>query len=66
MKIYRLNSEWDIGEEGLLFASHGAAYAWLANNASVQEMIGPKLDFKNVSEMFDEGLLSFTEMKVIE
>lgn len=64
--MFQLQSEWDIGENGLVFASKAAAYAWLAANESVQEMCGPSEDFKNVAEMFDEGLLSFGPVTLIE
>ena len=62
----RLWCEWDIGAEDLVFTSTGAAYAWLADNATVQEMIGPGEEFANVGDIFDAGLMGFTDLEVID
>lgn len=61
--MIRLNSEWDIGQEDVVFTSKRAAKAWLADNATVRDMIGPSEEFKNVAEIFDAGLFSYTELE---
>jgi hypothetical protein len=36
--MYSLNIEWDLGHEGLIFASIGASTRWLKNNPIIAEM----------------------------
>ena len=36
--MFRLWSEWDIGETNVVFASREAGICWLHNNAAIKEM----------------------------
>jgi hypothetical protein len=63
--MFRLFCEWDIGQENVVFASHGAAYAWLARNQSFQE-IQKDGRFWSTTEVFNEGLIGFRDVEVID
>lgn len=57
MKLYKLWSEWDIGEDMVIFPSEEAALEWGYNSLvsqydSEQEMLS-NMDFESKEEVFD-------------
>lgn len=66
--MYRLWSEWDIGEGNLVFASLQAGMAWLHASAAVAEIAAE--DNQSVDECiqscFDEGYFNWETLEVIE
>jgi hypothetical protein len=66
--MYRLVIEWDLGQEGLIFASIGASTRWLKNNPNVAEMA--KTNHMTVVnfllECKSEGLITLRELAIIE
>lgn len=62
--MFRLFCEWDIDNEDVVFASHGAAYAWLAANQVFQDILtDSEID---TSDVFDQGLIGFRNVEVID
>jgi hypothetical protein len=65
--MYRLWSEWDIGEDNLVFATLESGMAWLRASAAVAEMAED--DYQSVDECiqscFDEGYFSWETLEVI-
>jgi hypothetical protein len=66
--MYRLDIEWDVGQEGLIFASIGASTRWLKANPSIAELakehMQPVVDF--LLECKSEGLISLELLEIIE
>lgn len=61
--VYKVVSEWDIGEEYVMFGSETSAMEWLGDNIYVQEMI--EAEGLDLVGLLDEGLLSIAEIEVI-
>jgi hypothetical protein len=66
--MYSLNIEWDLGQEGLIFASIGASTRWLKANPNVAEMAKDAnqtvVDF--LLECKADGLISLEPLDIIE
>jgi hypothetical protein len=66
--MFRLWSEWDIGENNLIFASKEAGTKWLRNNAAVLEMA----DDENmqidayITQLFCEGFFSWQAVEFVQ
>jgi hypothetical protein len=67
MEMLRLWSEWDIGEDNLVFASKQALISWLHVNEAVAEMAAEEAC--SVEELvinyYDEGFFSDETLTVI-
>jgi hypothetical protein len=65
--MLRLLSEWDLGEESIVFSSEARAIAWLHDNLEVVQMAAEESiaveDF--VIECFDDGYFSFQSVTYI-
>jgi hypothetical protein len=65
--MYRLWSEWDIGEASIVFGSLDSGVAWLHANPVVAELAAE--DNQSVDECiqqcFDEGYFTWEIMEVI-
>ena len=65
--MYRLWSEWDIGETNVVFASKEAGLAWLRANPEVADMAAE--DKESVDECIDDcfyqGYFSWETLEVI-
>lgn len=66
--MFRLWSEWDIGENNVVFASKEAGLAWLRANPEVVAMAeeGQESVEECIQSCFDEGYFDWEELKVIE
>jgi hypothetical protein len=66
--MYRLDIEWDVGQEGLIFASIGASTRWLKNNPNVAEMAkdANQTVVNFLLECRAEGLISLEPVDIIE
>jgi hypothetical protein len=66
--MYRLLSEWDIGEVNLIFASEDAGMRWLRENPVVAELAEDYTrsveDF--IISCFDEGYFSWQAVEIIQ
>lgn len=66
--MFKINCEWDVGHEDLIFASEAAATKWLRASPNLLEMA--EEDGKNIISYLlmlrYDGLLSVEEMEVIE
>lgn len=66
--MYRLNSEWDIGEDGLIFSTKKVGHQWLLANSTVEEMANE--DEISVAEFikgcYGENRFSWQTLQVIE
>lgn len=66
--MYRLWSEWDIGEDGLIFATQEAGMRWLQGNPHVAEIA--EEDKATVADCiascFDEGFFSWQKLEIIK
>jgi hypothetical protein len=66
--VYRLNIEWDVGQEGLIFASIGATTRWLKANPNIAEMAKDEnqtvVNF--LLECKADGLISLEPIEIIE
>ena len=66
--MFRLWSEWDIGEENIVFASREAGMRWLHANEAIKEMA----DDENaevpsfVEELFADCYLDWEAVEVIQ
>ena len=61
--VYRINSEWDIGSEYLVFFSKEAAMKWLDNNPNIDDIV--EEDGGTLNDIIDEGLISFSALEII-
>lgn len=65
--MFRLYSEWDIGETNLVFASKEAGLAWLRTNPDVAEMAAE--DKQTIDECiygcFYDGYFNWETLEVI-
>jgi len=66
--MYRLWSEWDIGESNLVFASKEAGLDWLRTNPVVAEIAAEENESVEqfTQGCFDEGYFSWEQLEVIE
>ena len=66
--MFRLWSEWDIGEQNIVFASREVGMRWLHANEAIKEMA----DDENaevpsfVEGLFEEGYLNWEAVEVIQ
>jgi hypothetical protein len=66
--MYRLDIEWDLGQEGLIFASIGASTRWLKANPNVAEMAkdANQTVVNFLLECKADGLISLEPVDIIE
>jgi hypothetical protein len=66
--MYSLNIEWDLGQEGLIFASIGASTRWLKANPNVAEMAkdANQTVVNFLLECKAEGLITLEPLDIIE
>jgi hypothetical protein len=66
--MYSLNIEWDLGQEGLIFASIGASTRWLKANPNVAEMAkdANQTVVNFLLECKADGLISLEPLDIIE
>lgn len=58
--------EYDIGQEGLVFTSSAGAELWIKQYSSLDEMLEEDQTIDELmDEMFENGLLCFSEVTVI-
>lgn len=66
--MFRLWSEWDIGEDGVIFATTDAGLEWLRNNPHVAEIA--KEDKASVEacieSCFADGFFSWQTLTVVQ
>ena len=66
--MYRLWSEWDIGEGNKIFATAEAGMRWLDDNLHVNELACE--ENKSVSDWiagcFDEGYFSWEKLEIVQ
>lgn len=65
--MFRLWSEWDIGEGNVIFATKAAGEFWLHNNAHVAEMAQEdscSVD-EEIQSNFDDGYFSWQKLEII-
>lgn len=55
--------EWDVGQEHYVFKTKEAAMKWLENNNYIKEILEEE---STLDELFDDGLIGYTELKVVE
>lgn len=65
-RVYRIECEWDIGHEYLVFTTKTAASAWVQANATFQEMahaegLTPEEFYLNVR---GDELINYTRLEV--
>jgi hypothetical protein len=66
MRVFRIKSEWDVGEEGLVFTSERAAVHWLLKNQVVLGALEPGESIMSyVKNCIDDGLIGFEELDVV-
>jgi len=61
--VYRINSEWDIGSEYLVFSTKEAAMKWLDNNPNIDDIL--EEDGGTLNDIIDEGLISFSALEIV-
>lgn len=66
--MFRLWSEWDIGENNLIFASREAGVRWLYDNAAIQEMAEDERAVVSayVETLFADGYLAWEAVEVVQ
>jgi hypothetical protein len=66
--MYSLNIEWDLGQEGLIFASIGASTRWLKANPNVAEMAkdANQTVVNFLLECKADGLITLEPLDIIE
>jgi hypothetical protein len=66
--MYRLWSEWDIGEGNLIFASQDAGMSWLRENPAVAEIaIDSECSVEDcITSCFDDGYFSWQAVEIIQ
>lgn len=66
--MFRLWSEWNIGEDNLIFASREAGIHWLYDNAAIQEMAAEERAAVPgfVETLFADGYLALEAVEVIQ
>ena len=66
--MYRLWSEWDIGEVGLIFANKDAGMRWLRKNRAVAEIAeNDNCSVEDcITSCFDDGYFSWQAVEVIQ
>jgi hypothetical protein len=66
--MYRLWSEWDIGETSVIFASKESAMRWLKNHAemlSLAQLDGCSID-EYLKSCFDHNYLALVSVQIVE
>lgn len=67
--MFKLWSEWDIGENNLIFANKDAGMRWLQNNPAVAEIAELNKDSTIdacIAACFDDGYFSWETLEIIE
>jgi hypothetical protein len=66
--MYRLDCEWEVGQEDLIFASIGAATKWLRTNLTLIEMAkeGDKDIVSYLLRLRHENLITLQQLTIIE
>lgn len=64
MRIYTIRSEWDIGEQGYAYLTKELAEKALRENPNIQEILDD--EDCTLSELFDQGLVGFTRIELVE
>lgn len=66
--MFRLYSEWDIGESNLVFASKEAGMRWLNENSGVAEIAAEdNQSIKDcIQECFDWGYFEWDPVQLVE
>lgn len=64
--VYRLWSEWDIGEGSLVFATKEAGEAWLRNNSDVKDIADAENQTLEdcITDCFENGYFSWEKLVV--
>lgn len=66
--MFKLWSEWDIGESNVIFVSREAGTKWLRNNAAVLEMAddeNTQID-AYIDQLFEDGYFSWETVEIVE
>jgi hypothetical protein len=64
--VYRVVSEWDIGEEYVIFKTEAAAMTWLINNGNLQDILEPEDEEPTTIEtLLDDGYIDIVKLKFI-
>lgn len=66
--MYKLWSEWDIGERNIIFANKDAVMRWLRNNNAVLEIAdedGTDVD-TCIASCFAEGYFELEAVEIVE
>jgi hypothetical protein len=61
-KMYRVWSEWDCGEENIIFKTKADAMDWVEENPYLKEV---ECGYTN-EELWNEGLIGIEEVEVYE
>lgn len=66
--MYILESEWDVGETGLVFASKEACNKWLRNNEHIQKLAYEECETiqEFIEGCFDDGYFFLHKVELIE
>jgi hypothetical protein len=66
--MYRIDIEWDVGQEGLIFASIGASTRWLKANPIIAELAKEHMQtvVNFLLECKAEGLITLEPLDIIE
>jgi hypothetical protein len=66
--MFKLSSEWDIGEENLIFATVEAGMSWLQDNLHVYDMA--RDDNQSIAifiaSCFADNLFSWKKLEIVE
>lgn len=63
MKVYRVISEWDIGQDYVVFDSEETAMKWLTENNNLKYVFDE--DLETLDDCIDDGLISIEELTFI-
>ncbi|QYC52547.1 hypothetical protein [Salmonella phage SSBI34] len=64
--MYSIWSEWDIGQQDLVFTSEDVANKWLLDNDTLKECYEEGLDGQAaIDDLFSAGLIGITQLVVI-
>lgn len=63
--MIRIDCEWDIGTDNIIFANMAAARAWLETSEILGELIDEE-EGGDIQEFIAEGLISFTPIQLIQ
>lgn len=62
--VYKLWCEWDVGQDGVVFASTHAAKQWVEFNDHLLEMV-ENGDIESIDDLYDAGLVSISPLELI-